>query len=108
MQLPFIGGDLGAVAEPSAVERGRREVPLDQVRCPPPAFAWPGRGLAFLLSPGRQAELTHERCDGVLAHPPSRLAQISGDPRRTVLAVMQPEQAGDLGFEPLPPLRPRR
>src|SRR5205814_8758714 len=45
--------------------------------------------------------------DGVLADLPPGLAQIRGDPRRTVLAAVQREQAAHLGFELLPPPRPR-
>jgi hypothetical protein len=108
VQLALTCGDLGAIAEPFAVERGRGEVPLDQVRRPPPAPARASCGAPLLLAPGRQAQLAHQARDGVLADPPAFLTQIRRDPRRAVLALVELEQAGDLGFEPLPPLRSRR
>src|SRR5215813_11287004 len=108
MQLALTGRYLGPIAVPFAVDLRRGEVPLDQVRCPPPALPRPGSALAPVLPPRYQALLAHQRGDGVLAHPPARLAQVGGDPRRPVLALMLGEQAGDLGFEPIAALRPRR
>src|SRR6266568_707579 len=52
--------------------------------------------------------LAHQARDGVLAHPPTRLAQRGGDPRRPVLALAGGEQRRDPGFQPLPPRGPRR
>jgi hypothetical protein len=52
--------------------------------------------------------LAHQRRDGVLAHPPPGITQVSGDHRRAALALMLLEQELHLGFEPLPALRPRR
>src|SRR6266702_4120154 len=51
--------------------------------------------------------LAHQARDGVLAHPPARLAQRGGDPRRPVLAPAPREQPRDLGFQPLAARRPR-
>jgi hypothetical protein len=70
VQLALIGADLGAVAEPFAVDPRRGEVALDQVRHPPAALPRPGRRPAPLLPPGRQVLLAHQRRDRVLAHPP--------------------------------------
>ena len=47
--------------------------------------------------PGGQALLAHQARGGVLAHPPSQLAQVGSDPRRPVGALVSPEQAPDLG-----------
>src|SRR2546421_5019802 len=48
VQPALIGGDLGAVTEPFAVQRSRWEIPLDQVRRPPPALAQASRGAPLL------------------------------------------------------------
>src|SRR5262249_20240775 len=75
---------------------------------PPPP---PPRRVAALppfLPPRSRPPLAHQRAAGVLPPPPARLAQVGGDPRRPVLALMLGEQAGDLGFEPIAALRPRR
>jgi hypothetical protein len=108
MQLALISRDLGAVAVPLAVDLRGAEVALDQVRGPPPALPWPGRGPALPRPPGRQALLAHQRSDGVLADPPPGIAQVSGDPRGAVPAMMQPEQPRDLGLELFAALRPWR
>src|SRR5215471_115416 len=106
--LALAGSDLGAVAVPLAVQPGGGEVPLDQVRCPPAAPAWPGGGLTPALGPGHQVLLAHQRGDGVLAHPPAVVAQVGGDPRRSGVALMGVEQPLDFGGQARPPLRPRR
>src|SRR5262249_41015403 len=54
----------------------------------------------------RPARPAHQAGGGVLAPPPARLAQVGGDPRRPVLALMLGKQPGDLGFEPIPAPRP--
>jgi hypothetical protein len=108
VELALIGGYLGAIAIPLAVDLGGGEVPLNQVWCPPPALARPGGAFALGFLPRRQVLLAHQRRDGVLAHPPPFFPQVSGDPRRPVPALMQPEQARDLSFEPLPAPRARR
>jgi hypothetical protein len=76
----LVGGNLGAVAVPLAVEPVGAEVPADQVRCPPPAAALPGGLLTLLAASGGQPELTHELCDGVLADPTPGVTQVRGDP----------------------------
>jgi hypothetical protein len=81
VQLALAGGDLGAVAVPLAVDGGRSERPLDQVRRPPPALARPGRGPAAGLAPGGQAHLGHQHGDGVLADCPPGVPQRGGNPR---------------------------
>jgi hypothetical protein len=60
------------------------------------------RRLALLLAPCCQVLLAHQRRDTVLADLPTGIAQVGSDPRRPVLAVMQPEQAPDLGLKPVP------
>jgi hypothetical protein len=60
------------------------------------------RGAPLLLAPRRQAQLAHQGRDGVLAHPPPRITQIRGDPRRPLLSLVLAEQAGHLGFAPVP------
>src|SRR6266545_7498147 len=108
VELALSRPDLGAVAVPPAVDPVGRELAPDQVRCPPPAFPRPGSALAALpAGAGGQALLTHQGRDGVLAHPPARLAQRGGDPRRPVLAPALREQPRDLGFQPLAARRPR-
>ena len=80
VELAFTGSDLGLIAVPLAVQPGRGEVPLDQVRGTPsrpvPGGWWPGR-----FRPGRQALFCHQRSDGVLAHPPPGVLEVSGDHR---------------------------
>src|SRR5262249_59192838 len=71
VQLALIGGDLGPVPIPFAVDRGRGEVPLDQVRRPPPAPARPGRALAPVLLAGPPAPPPpHARRRGLPPPPP--------------------------------------
>src|SRR6266566_5270033 len=62
----------------------------------------------LFLRRGDQALLAHQRRHGVLPHPPARLAQVRGDPRRAVLALVRGKQPPDLGFQPLPARCPRR
>jgi hypothetical protein len=76
--------------------------------CVPAALARPRGAPAPALRPGSCAQLAHQLRDGVLADPPAGVLQVRGDPRRPVLALMQREQAPDLGPEPLPASRPRR
>jgi hypothetical protein len=80
VQSAFTGDDLGAVAEPLAVELAGGEVAFDQVRCPPPALARPGRAPALLRPPRGHAQLAHQPGDGVLTDPPPGITQIRGDP----------------------------
>ena len=61
VELPLIRRDLRAVAVPLGVDLAGREVPLDQVWCPPPAFRRPGGALALLLPPRRQMQFAHQR-----------------------------------------------
>lgn len=56
----------------------------------------------------RQALLAHHCRDGVRTHPLARIPQVSGYPRRAVLAPVQREQAGDLGLQRLAALHPGR
>src|SRR5262249_14398472 len=95
------GGNLGPVPEPLAADLCCREDPLDQVRRPPPAPGRPGSGAPSLLAPGGQALRAHQASDGVLAHPPASLAQVGGDPRRPVLALMPHEQPLHFCGQPL-------
>src|ERR1700730_13011609 len=53
---------------------------------------------ALALRPGGQALLAHQASDGVLAGPPAVVFEVDGDPRRPVLALMEPEQVRDLGL----------
>jgi hypothetical protein len=108
VELAFCGLDLCAVAVPLGVDLLRREVALDQVRCPPAALSRPGGGPALLLAPGGQALLGHDRSDGVLADLPPGLAQVGGDPRGPVSAPVRGEQPPDLGRQRLPARLPRR
>jgi hypothetical protein len=108
VQLALSGADLGAVAEPLAIHLRGGEVSPDQVRCPPPAPAGPRRRLALPLAPGGQVLFAHHRCDGVLADPPPRIAQVGGDPRRPVPAAVQLEQPPHLSLELFPAYCPRR
>jgi hypothetical protein len=108
VELALVGGDLGAIAIPLVVEPIGAEVPADQVRCPPPAPALPGGLPAFTLGPGDQTELAHQLRDGVLADPPTLIAQVRGDPRRTVGAPMLGEQPPDLDLQLLPASVPGR
>lgn len=39
VELALVGDELGAVRVPLLIHRGRREIPADQVRCPPPSLA---------------------------------------------------------------------
>src|SRR4029453_5348401 len=98
----------GAVPVPLLIQPAGREIPADQIRRPPPALALPGRRLAPALGTRDQAMLAHDRCDGVLPHPPPRIAQIVGDPRRTELAVVRSEQLPDRDRQLLAPGSPRR
>jgi hypothetical protein len=76
---------------------------------------WRGRGMsagaatptAARLPFRRAAQLPHQHRDGFLADPPFRLTQRCSDPSRSVPTALG-EQAGDLGFDPLPPRWPRR
>jgi hypothetical protein len=83
VQPALIGGDLGAVTEPLAVELAGREVSLAQVRGPPPAPAWPGVALRFFL---RRAARPSSRISAATVfwltrHPASRRsAVILGEP----------------------------
>jgi hypothetical protein len=108
MQLALTGGDLGPVTKPLLIDLGRGEVPLDQVRRPPPALARAGRGPALLLPPRCQALLTHQGGDGVLAHPPAVVMQVVGDPRGAVFALVGLKQPLDLDSQPPPALSSRR
>jgi len=108
VQFAHSGGDLGAITEPLAVDPRGREVPLHQVGCAAASFPRPGRAPAPPPGPGRQVLPRHQRGDSVLADTPARIAQVGGDPRRAVLALMQREQASHLGSEPLPAGSPRR
>src|SRR5207248_39836 len=108
VELALAGGDLGAIAVPLGIDRLCREVPLDQVRRPPAPLARPGGKPAPLLAPGGQAQLAHDRRDGVLADRPPGLAQVRGDPRRPVGAPVGLEQPPDLSCQRLFARCPRR
>src|SRR5262249_34031051 len=99
---------LGPVAVPLPIHCAGREITPDQVWCPPPSLALSGGVLAPLLRPGHQVLLTHDLCDGVLADPPAGLAQVVGDPRRSVLAVVSGEQLPDRRGQLRTPRMPRR
>src|SRR6266480_5672061 len=104
VQLALIGSDLGPVTKPLLIDLLRGEVPVNQVRRPPPALPRPGRGPAPALPPRHQALLTHRGGDSVLAYPPAAVTQAISDPRRPVLALMQLKQPPDLGSQPPPAL----
>ena len=77
-------------AEPGLGAHLRGEVVAGQVRCALAYCRPPGRvALRFFLRAPPSAAL-HHRGDGVLAHRPAGVLQISGDPRRPVLPVMGP------------------
>ena len=74
VELAVVGGYLGAVAVPLAVEPVGGEVTPDQVRRPPPAPPRTGGLLTATFPPGSQPELAHQLRDGVLADPPALVA----------------------------------
>ena len=84
VELALVGGYLGAVAVPLAVDLLSAELAADQVRCPPPSPALPGRAAAPPSRPCAQPQLTHDRRDRVDTDPPPLITQVRGDPRRPV------------------------
>src|SRR5664279_1009963 len=95
IELALVGGHLGAVAVPPAVEPVGAELAADQIRCPPPSPALTGALLATLLASSCEPELAHHRRDGVLADHPALLTQVGGDPWGPVGAAMLGEQEPD-------------
>ena len=73
--------DLGAIAIPRAVDLLSGELAADQVRCQPPTPTGPSGLFMPALAAGLQAELTHDRRNGVLTDPPPLIAQVRGGPR---------------------------
>src|SRR4051794_27648036 len=107
-ELALVGVDLGGRRIIKKKNLLGGEVAADQVRRPPPAPAPAGGLLAPPRRPNDEALLAHQRGDGVLADPLPGLAQVGGDPRGAVAAVMLGEQPGDLGGQADPPGMPRR
>jgi hypothetical protein len=102
VQLALGGDDLGAVAVPLAIELLGGEVPADQVwrrLAPSPR---PSCGAPVAFRAGLQALLAQQCRDGVLTDPLPGLAQVSGDPRGAVAALVRGKQPGDLDAQPGP------